>query len=416
MGQDMGENERDTVLRQPNSNQENNNTKHKKLHTITVACSYVIGILGLGLSVWVTISSNDSFSIDLIRIAFLFAAVAIILLIVVKDAEIYDYIIRLLIIATTIVLAIFTLQKIGEPLIPPINRTPTPTATLTPTLIPPIENPTGKIAAGDDFSLLLKSDKTVATYGAAKGIDTSSWENITQIAAYKDHAIGLREDKTVVVTGVDRKEYNVSDWSDIVQVAACNGAVLGLRENGELEIKGPCTDCLLECDKWGGVNKILGAGELVVAQIRNEGVMVADECMSGSLDYDEYERIVSGAVVNYPGQVEKNWMILLLNNGKTRTFRDGDVIEDEVSYWTDMKQVAGGNGFAIGLNKDGFVFKAGNSSEGDLSGISNWSNMIAVCAGTNHVVGLREDGALLAVGYNKSNQCSIEGKNYWSVN
>ncbi|MCE5189595.1 MAG: hypothetical protein LLF75_10525 [Eubacteriales bacterium] len=292
---------------------------------------------------------------------------------------------------------------------------PTSTPAPSPTPVPPIQNPSGKIAAGDDFSLLLKSDKTVATYGAAKAIDTSSWENIIQIAAYKDHAIGLREDKTVVVTGVDRKEYNVSSWSDIVQVAACNGAVIGLRGNGDLEIKGPCSNCLLGCDEWEDVEQIIGAGELVVA-VNQAGILTADECKSDSLDYDEYERIVSGAVINYPGQVEKNWMILLLDNGKTRTFRDGGEIEDEVSYWTDMKQVAGGNGFAIGLNKGGFVFKAGNSSEGDLSGISNWSNMIAVCAGTNHVVGLREDGALLAVGYNYSNQCSIEGKNYWSAN
>ena len=284
-----------------------------------------------------------------------------------------------------------------------------PTATPTPTPVPSVPSPSVKIAAGDNFSLLLKSDKTVSTYGRAEKIDTSDWENIVQIAAYKDHAVGLREDGSVVVTGASPDEYNVSGWREIIQVAACDEGVIGVMESGLVLLEGPCSNCLLDCGKWEDVDQIVGAGELIVAQMKNKDLMTVNEYkIEDKLHSDQYRRVVSGAAVN-------NWIVFVFDDGSIKTIGDGKEVEDVVSSWTDMKQVAGGNGFAVGLKNDGTVHKAGDSPKNPLD-VTNWSDMVAVCAGGNHAIGLRADGTVFATGDNSDKQCDIVGESYWAGN
>jgi hypothetical protein len=285
-----------------------------------------------------------------------------------------------------------------------IKATPTPVPTTTP--MPPIPDPSGKIAAGNDFSMLLRNDRKVVTYGKATDIDTTTWENIIQISAYKDHAIGLREDRTVLVTGKDVTEYDVSDWSGIRQVVACKDCVVGVTMDGGIVLAGPNRSCMLDSQKWKSIHRILGAACIVVAE-RNDGSLIA---------VDEYEvtepymtnlehRIVSGTAVD-------NRMLFVLDNGRVKATGKSSVLENIVATWTDMQQVALGNEFAVGLRKNGTVVSIGVPANEKLD-VFGWKDVKAICVGGTHVLGLCQDGTILTGGSESGGLADIAGENYW---
>ncbi len=279
----------------------------------------------------------------------------------------------------------------------------------TPTPIPEIPDPADKIAAGNDFSMLLRSDKKVVTYGQATGIDTSSWENIIQIAAYKDHAIGLREDRTVIVTGKDYERYDVSGWSGIRQVVACKDGVVGVTTDGEIRFDSLNKDCMLDCQSWDHVQRIVGAACILVAE-RNDGSMIAANAWEVTDPYMSSleKRIVSGTAVD-------DRMLLVLDNGRVKATGESSVLENLVATWTDILQVAVGNGFAIGLKEDNSVLSIGAPNNEELS-VSGWENVAAICVGGSHILGLCKDGTVLTDGSEADGLANIAYENYWVNN
>ena len=318
-------------------------------------------------------------------------------------------IINLICFSITIIAVFYTLsggtliESCARPSSTPIGL-PTPIGSPTP--VPEITNPEDKISAGNDFSMLLRSDKKVVTYGKATDIDTTNWENIIQISAYKDHAIGLREDRTVLVTGKDVTEYDVSDWSGIRQVVACKDCVVGVTMDGGIVLAGPNRSCMLDSQNWQSVKQIIGAACILVAE-RNDGSLIA---------VDEYEviepymtnlehRIVSGTAVD-------NRMLFVLDNGRVKATGESSVLENIVATWTDMQQVAVGNEFAIGLRQNGTVVSVGVPANEELD-VSGWRNVVAICVGGSHVLGLCEDGTVLVGGRKSGGLADIANENYW---
>ncbi len=254
--------------------------------------------------------------------------------------------------------------------------------------------------------MLLRSDKTVVTYGPATGINTFDWANITQIAAYKDHAIGLREDGSVVVTGAQMDEYDISDWSNIQQVAASKNGVIGLTEEGEVEFAGPCHNCMIDCGDWSSVQKIIGAAEIIVAQkMDNTLIAVNEQKDLKKLSMDSGRSIVSGTAV-------KDRILLVLDNGRIKLIGDGSDLEKTVAKWVDIKQVAAGIGFAVGLKLNGTAIPTGAPVDNTLD-VSGWQNVAAICAGKEHVLGLCEDGTVLTAGNVSNGLGEIANENYW---
>ncbi len=77
------------------------------------------------------------------------------------------------------------------------------------------------IAAGDGYTLGLKTDGTVISAGLSlSGADqVSDWSNITMIACGNNHSVGLKSDGTVVAVGSSGSgECDVEEWKDIKMV------------------------------------------------------------------------------------------------------------------------------------------------------------------------------------------------------
>ena len=90
------------------------------------------------------------------------------------------------------------------------------------------------VACGATFSAFLLKDGRVAVVGSLAGKEeTESWTRIVKIAAGENFILGLREDKTVVAAGVnDFGQCGVSHLEDIIDIAGGETHAAFLREDG----------------------------------------------------------------------------------------------------------------------------------------------------------------------------------------
>jgi alpha-tubulin suppressor-like RCC1 family protein len=282
----------------------------------------------------------------------------------------------------------------------------TPTATTVPELTR--EDAEGKIAAGEDFTLLLQSDGKVACIGDAKGIDTSGWSDIVQIAAYNDHAIGLCESGHVVTTGGAPGEYDAGDWWGIKQVAACAGGVIGVTPRGAVWFAGTEGNALMACTYWENIDRILGGEKHIVALAKNGEVLALGENRYGALNTEDFSGVIAGAAAN------DSTFVVFSDGTAAQAGRDWSG-EDKVSGWSQLVAIAGGMLHTVGLRDDGTVVCSGNDEDGQCD-VKEWKDVVAICAGQRHTVGLCADGSLVATGLDASGQRDVSGVNYWVEN
>jgi hypothetical protein len=80
--------------------------------------------------------------------------------------------------------------------------------------------------------------------------------------------------------------------------------------------------------------------------------------------------------------------------------------QTNVSPWTNIKAIAASTYHTVGLKEDGTVVAVGSNGYGQLN-VSKWTNIKAIAAGTYYTVGLKEDGTVVAVGSNASGQMNV---------
>lgn len=82
----------------------------------------------------------------------------------------------------------------------------------------------------------------------------------------------------------------------------------------------------------------------------------------------------------------------------------GEPSQIDFSGWNDIKSVAAGNIYAIGLREDGRAKVTGKSPLADALYVGDWSDLVAVDAGERFVVGLKSDGSVVGTGNEGSGQ------------
>jgi Listeria/Bacterioides repeat len=244
------------------------------------------------------------------------------------------------------------------------------------------------IAAGDGFTLGLKSNGTVIATGLSlSGADqVSDWTNITMISCGLNHSVGLKADGTVVAVGSNAAgECDVSSWKDIKMIAAGLDFTVGLKKDGTVVSTGANEHGQIDVQTWKNIEAI-SAGAYFIVALREDGTALAiGKNCSGILNVSGWHDLasVSASYDNIVG-LEKNGTVL--NTMKTDT-----------SLFKNTKAIAASAGYVAGLNKDGTVI-----TNNDTIDTSTWKDIIAISAASDHLVGLKSDGTVLAVSANGS--------------
>lgn len=263
----------------------------------------------------------------------------------------------------------------------------------------------GIVAAGTNFTIMLKDDGTVITLGDTN-INTSEWRDIIQVAADGYFAIGLKSDGTVVASGDLRHgEGDVSSWRDVVQVACGYRHTIAVTKEGTVYYTGADKHGRSECRKWTHVVKVLAGSDHVAAILDDGTVLSAGYPADNRLATDLFQNVVEG-------DIGTGSTFCVLRDGTVRETGASFAGEDNIGDWTNIVAISAENEHTVGLKKDGTVIAIGSNHYGECDTM-DWTSIIAIATGQYHTVGVRSDGTVLAVGSNQYGQINVDEIRLW---
>ena len=217
----------------------------------------------------------------------------------------------------------------------------------------------------------------------------------------RDHALGLKEDGTAIVTGkTSDDKCNVSGWSDLVSVAAGVEHSVGLRADGTLVSKGANYKGERSLNGWEDVISVV-AGDKITVAVRADGTVLAGGISdTGQCDVDDWTDIVAVAVgLQHTVGLKADGTVVAVGHNSSG--------QRNVSDWTDIVAIAAGSYHTVGLKADGTVVATGYNPYKQCD-VDDWTDIVAIAAGKRHTVGLKSDGTVVAVGYNGDGPCNVQ--------
>lgn len=209
------------------------------------------------------------------------------------------------------------------------------------------------VAAGDKYSIGLKSDGTVLFAGDPQKAPILT-SGISAIAAGGNTYALLKDDMTVYVS-TDRLDFDVSQWKNIISVAAAQNMIVGLRSDGKTEALGVYSS---DIQRYKKVNLMQVSPHAFVC-IKTNGRSYTNNELFNMIEWPEVSMIATG----YSHTVA----VAESETGEKDIKFAGSWISSEQGHlteWTDVVALAAGNAFTVGLTEDGMIRATGKNDFG----------------------------------------------------
>lgn len=250
------------------------------------------------------------------------------------------------------------------------------------------------LSGGPRLSACVTVDGLVMTTGSY--LRAKKWEHVRALACGNAHLVGLLEDGTVRADGnPDKGCTEVEDWTRIRAIAAGKYHTLGLTEEGAVRFCGQQESIKRDVAQWSGMNRIYTADTYAVGVGYDGRVHVAGD--------PPFPKEMVDSRWNHPTGVAVS------NTHMAAVYAEGDVLttvqmpasakpgDGEVMNtcgWHNIREVAAGHGFTVGLTYGGRVVSV-SSSDTALCDTSSWRNIVSVGCGESYAAGLTVDGRVL---------------------
>ena len=276
------------------------------------------------------------------------------------------------------------------------------------------------VSVADQHIVGLKADGTVVAAGTEQEdvCDVSEWSDIVEISTNSFHTVGLKADGTVVATGQNNEgQCNVSSWTNIVAISTGQFHTVGLKADGTVIATKFTADSTFfpyagQCDvsNWNNIASVLARGSRTIG-LKTDGTVVAagSNCdVSGWTDIAALEMGQDCTIgLKKDGTVVAIWEESHRLDG-TAVVAANDIKNylHEVNSWSNIIAVAAGDGFVVGVKRDGTVVAVGINTDGQCN-VNSWTDIVAIASGSKYTVGLKADGTVVAVGNNSYGQCNV---------
>ena len=260
------------------------------------------------------------------------------------------------------------------------------------------------IAVNEFNTVGLSINEQVLYCGWNKLQEIVNWKDVVSVKLGKAHAVGLKQDGTVVACGDNSKgQCDVKNWKDIVEIYAGDNHTIGLQKGGTVVACGD--NSLGQCDvqTWTDIKAITAKLNNTVA-IKQDGTVIScGDNSKGQCNTETWQNIVDVSIgyVNIAGLKEDGTVIVSGDNSQKQCNVEG---------WKDIVKIVLGNYYTIGLKKDGTVIATGWNEYGQCD-TSEWTDIVDIVASYGHVLGLTKDGKVVAIGWNDYGQCNVQGWN-----
>ncbi|NMA06486.1 MAG: hypothetical protein GX928_02055 [Ruminococcaceae bacterium] len=280
-------------------------------------------------------------------------------------------------------------------------------------------------------------------------------EQSVTIDAGWEHAVGLKNDGTVVVAGGSAFFYEVDDsfmqnfpsavirdngsvwiptnmiegvrdWKDIISVGAGPSFTVGLKSDGtvvkvvdEISVIDPRapnrSDEEWSIERWtdivaisvsGSITGLKSDGTVVIALDNLEKDFGADHVNRIETEVSSWQDIVAITIENFLVGIRQDGTVVT-----TGSLYNSSYYKPDVSSWSDIVAISAGNDHIVGLKSDGTVVAVGKNNRLGQLDVGNWTDIVAISAAGYCTVGLKSDGTVVAVGFNNDGKLDV---NSWT--
>ena len=283
-----------------------------------------------------------------------------------------------------------------------------------------------QVAADFNSMIALKKDGTAVMGGERhknphlmRGALPASWQGVKKVAAGFLTVYGLREDGSLYQWGLRGPNNGLPGVLDaqgnnvrFADIDAFYDTFLGLMENGALYSISESQHVRQVMPPGSGITGFsagsnfyddalfLQDGKLTSMSIFYESYLTQEQrqTLSGWQDIVKVEAGIRSPFREGGAWKEKAEPIV------AGIRRDGGVIalnptmNQEVSSWQEIRDIAAGDGFIVGLSKDGRVMAAGERKGLVAGDLAAWTDIVNIACGETFCVGLTRDGQVLFAG------------------
>lgn len=280
-------------------------------------------------------------------------------------------------------------------------------------------------AAFHDLLIALKQDGTVAVGGRThkyarmmKGQHPDSWREVRQVAAGYCTVYGLKKDGSLYKWGINGPDSGIPGLRDeggrlvpFQAIDAFDDSFLGLTEDGALYSFYHNRTCQAAPPGSGVTGFSAGSGFYDDALFLRGGRVTSLSSFYDSAISEEERALISRwrdvvkveAGIRTPrveggAQADQGAPLVAAIRGDGRVVALDAAMNEEVSGWTDISDIAAGDGFLLGLSKDGRVLAAGERKHFVAGEVAAWTDMAGIACGKSFCVGLTREGQLRFAG------------------
>lgn len=253
----------------------------------------------------------------------------------------------------------------------------------------------------DNVAVAIKSDGTAVCSGAGVSCLSTTWNNLIEVSAGRNHIVGLKSDGTIVGSGSNLYgQLNFGSWPNLKSVSAYLDHTVAITETGTVVYVGGDSIAASNLSQWTNVKIISTGGDKTVGLNESGNVL-------GKLHYNGSDLSITTLWSDIISIKAGDSHVIGLKN-------DGTVVAEypsnpyyggiDVGSWSGVKQITVGryNTFALTQNGELLVSPSLSQYAWDYTPAQNWTGIEYISASRDCMMGLDNSGNIFKVGYTSS--------------
>lgn len=257
-------------------------------------------------------------------------------------------------------------------------------------------------AASVDHSAWIMNGKLYIAGEPYDGQDTiKTWDHLVQVAISDDHIIALDHNGVAHAAGSNASlQCEINGLENVRYIEAGMNCSVGVMDDGTIQIFGIMDESWREELLREKSVQTVSMGDNHIAVMHDNGTVTAyGNNESGECNVEEWKNIRQIAV-GYA------FTVGLTEKGRVLFTGDDSYNPNISAAWENISRIEAGSSHTVGIDKNGNVFSAGLNTQGQCN-VSTWKKITSIAAGYDHTIGLNENGEAFAVGFNGNGQCDV---------
>lgn len=216
-----------------------------------------------------------------------------------------------------------------------------------------------------------------------KNFEIGDWTNVVAIKASNEYLFGLKGNGTVLnqrykekqekdpLAREKNREVDTSSWQQIVQIQPCLGGIVGLKEDGTLVQSGVDSSAIVKISEWKDIVQLTGTRDFLIG-LKEDGTLVGTGENYNNILNIENEKDVITLSSNY---YYANHFAILTKNRVVKAIGNNQYGQCETTTFDNIAFLYAGDTYTLGITKDKKAVAKGEYNDDYSKGVEAWPDI-----------------------------------------